>query len=210
MLLRQVIGNVFRRLRRERGITLRELAELAQVSVPYLSEIERGRKEPSSEILAAICRALDLELTDLLAEVQFDLATAGRATLPPALKIRFRREKHVLREAAQRWLPAHIASRPKKRFVMPFGTPFISPHAPEVFRHLLAPETLHDYGYFDPAAVRRVIAAIRRRPTATGPRAYLERLGLGIALTLVASTQLWHHQFVAQQDVPRQKYGVTT
>ena len=82
MLLRQVIGNVFRRLRRERGITLRELAELAQVSVPYLSEIERGRKEPSSEILAAICRALDLELTDLLAEVQFDLATAVRATLP--------------------------------------------------------------------------------------------------------------------------------
>jgi transcriptional regulator with XRE-family HTH domain len=82
VLLRQVIGNVFRRLRRERGITLRELAELAQVSVPYLSEIERGRKEPSSEILAAICRALDLELTDLLAEVQFDLATAVRATLP--------------------------------------------------------------------------------------------------------------------------------
>ena len=82
MLLRQVIGNVFRRLRRERGITLRELAELAQVSVPYLSEIERGRKEPSSEILAAICRALELELTDLLAEVQFDLTTAVRATLP--------------------------------------------------------------------------------------------------------------------------------
>jgi transcriptional regulator with XRE-family HTH domain len=86
VLLRQVIGNVFRRLRRERGITLRELAELAQVSVPYLSEIERGRKEPSSEILAAICRALDLELTDLLAEVQFDLATAVRSTLPIRLQ----------------------------------------------------------------------------------------------------------------------------
>ena len=86
MLLRQVIGNVFRRLRRERGITLRELAEQAQVSVPYLSEIERGRKEPSSEILAAICRALDLELSDLLAEVQFDLATAVRATVPLRLQ----------------------------------------------------------------------------------------------------------------------------
>jgi transcriptional regulator with XRE-family HTH domain len=86
VLLRQVIGNVFRRLRRERGITLRELAEQAQVSVPYLSEIERGRKEPSSEILAAICRALDLELADLLAEVQFDLATAVRATLPVRLQ----------------------------------------------------------------------------------------------------------------------------
>ncbi|TDW80957.1 helix-turn-helix domain-containing protein [Kribbella sp. VKM Ac-2566] len=86
MLLRQVIGSVFRRLRRERGITLRELAELAQVSVPYLSEIERGRKEPSSEILAAICRALDLELSDLLAEVQFDLTTAVRSTLPIRLQ----------------------------------------------------------------------------------------------------------------------------
>jgi len=86
VLLREVIGNVFRRLRRERGITLRELAERAQVSVPYLSEIERGRKEPSSEILAAICRALDLDLTDLLAEVQFDLATAVRATLPVTLR----------------------------------------------------------------------------------------------------------------------------
>ena len=86
MLLRQVIGNVFRRLRRERGITLRELAELAQVSVPYLSEIERGRKEPSSEILAAICRALGLELSDLLSEVQFDLTTAVRKTLPVRLQ----------------------------------------------------------------------------------------------------------------------------
>jgi transcriptional regulator with XRE-family HTH domain len=79
MLLRQVIGSVFRRLRRERGITLRELAESAQVSVPYLSEIERGRKEPSSEILAAICRAFGLDLADLLDEVQFELSGARTA-----------------------------------------------------------------------------------------------------------------------------------
>lgn len=85
MLLRQVIGNVFRRIRLERGITLRELAELAQVSVPYLSEIERGRKEPSSEILAAICRALGLDLADLLDEVQFDLA-AARTGVPQRLE----------------------------------------------------------------------------------------------------------------------------
>ena len=104
MLLRQVIGNVFRRLRRERGITLRELAELAQVSVPYLSEIERGRKEPSSEILAAICRALDLELTDLLAEVQFDLATAVRRTLPVHL--------HTAAIRVEQSAPQRIASSP--------------------------------------------------------------------------------------------------
>jgi transcriptional regulator with XRE-family HTH domain len=105
VLLRQVIGNVFRRLRRERGITLRELAELAQVSVPYLSEIERGRKEPSSEILAAICRALDLELTDLLAEVQFDLAIAVRSTLP----IRLQTAAIRIEESA----PQRITSSPR-------------------------------------------------------------------------------------------------
>jgi transcriptional regulator with XRE-family HTH domain len=95
VLLRQVIGNVFRRLRRERGITLRELAELAQVSVPYLSEIERGRKEPSSEILAAICRALGLELADLLDEVQFDLAAAR-----PAVPVRLQTTSIQIMESA--------------------------------------------------------------------------------------------------------------
>lgn len=73
MLLRQVIGNVFRRLRHERGITLRELAELAQVSVPYLSEIERGRKEPSSEMIAALAGALGTTLIDLTEHVAGDL-----------------------------------------------------------------------------------------------------------------------------------------
>ncbi|HEY0693693.1 MAG TPA: helix-turn-helix transcriptional regulator [Kribbella sp.] len=95
VLLRQVIGNVFRRLRRERGITLRELAELAQVSVPYLSEIERGRKEPSSEILAAICRALGLELAELLDEVQFDLAAAR-----PAVPVRLQTTSIQMMESA--------------------------------------------------------------------------------------------------------------
>jgi len=105
VLLRQVIGNVFRRLRRERGITLRELAELALVSVPYLSEIERGRKEPSSEILAAICRALELELSELLAEVQFDLATAVRSTLPVRLQTAAIRVEQPA--------PRHITSSPR-------------------------------------------------------------------------------------------------
>ncbi|WP_431219895.1 helix-turn-helix domain-containing protein [Leifsonia xyli] len=60
MLLRHAIGSVLRRIRTERGTTLRELSERSRVSVPYLSEIERGRKEASSEILAALCRVLDL------------------------------------------------------------------------------------------------------------------------------------------------------
>ncbi|MER7417654.1 helix-turn-helix transcriptional regulator [Micromonospora peucetia] len=72
-LLRRVIGGVLRRLRLRQGRTLREVAEAAGVSVPYLSEVERGRKEASSEVLAAICRALGIRLSDLLEEARDDL-----------------------------------------------------------------------------------------------------------------------------------------
>ena len=72
-LLRRVIGAVLREVRRRQGRTLRDVAEAAGVSLPYLSEVERGTKEPSSEILAAICRALGLPLADLLEEVRREL-----------------------------------------------------------------------------------------------------------------------------------------
>ena len=81
MLLRGLIGTVLRRIRLDQGRTLRDVADSARVSVPYLSEVERGRKEPSSELLAAICQALDLELTDLLNEVRFEIAQAELAQL---------------------------------------------------------------------------------------------------------------------------------
>ncbi|MEV4197915.1 helix-turn-helix domain-containing protein [Micromonospora globbae] len=72
-LLRRVIGGVLRRLRLRQGRTLREVADAAGVSVPYLSEVERGRKEASSEVLAAICRALGIHLSELLEEARDDL-----------------------------------------------------------------------------------------------------------------------------------------
>jgi transcriptional regulator with XRE-family HTH domain len=68
-LLRDLIGAVLRRRRLSQGRTLRDVAREAQVSMPYLSELERGRKEASSEVLAAICRALGLSLDELLDEV---------------------------------------------------------------------------------------------------------------------------------------------
>ena len=68
MLLRHVIGAALRRIRLDDGLTLREVALTANISMPYLSEIERGRKEPSSEILAGICAALGLTIVDLLHE----------------------------------------------------------------------------------------------------------------------------------------------
>ena len=56
-------------MRLEQGKTLRELADEARISLPYLSEIERGRKEASSEILGAICQVLDITERQLLLEV---------------------------------------------------------------------------------------------------------------------------------------------
>ncbi|NLU80738.1 helix-turn-helix transcriptional regulator [Micromonospora sp. HNM0581] len=77
-LLRRVIGAVLRRERQRQRRTLREVAHAAGVSVPYLSEVERGRKEASSEVLAAICRALGLHLSDLLEEVRDELRRVER------------------------------------------------------------------------------------------------------------------------------------
>ncbi|WP_335331615.1 helix-turn-helix domain-containing protein [Mycobacterium kyogaense] len=62
-LLREVIGDVLRRVRVEQGRTLREVSDTARVSLGYLSEVERGRKEASSELLSAICGALDVPLS---------------------------------------------------------------------------------------------------------------------------------------------------
>jgi transcriptional regulator with XRE-family HTH domain len=72
-LLRTKLGDVLRRMRLDQGRTLADVARHARVSMPYLSELERGRKEASSEVLAAVCDALRVELADVLAEVGRDL-----------------------------------------------------------------------------------------------------------------------------------------
>lgn len=76
MLLRYAIGSALRRIRLDRELTLRTVADTARISMPYLSEIERGRKEPSSEILEVICRALGMTLVDLLAEATDEAMSA--------------------------------------------------------------------------------------------------------------------------------------
>ena len=72
-LLRTTLGEVLRRIRLEQERTLADVARSARVSLPYLSEIERGRKEASSEVLAALCEALGIGLSDLLADVRREL-----------------------------------------------------------------------------------------------------------------------------------------
>ena len=68
MLLREALGLALRAYRADKSVTLRELAEQARVSPGYLSELERGRKEVSSELLASVCHALNASVADVLIE----------------------------------------------------------------------------------------------------------------------------------------------
>jgi transcriptional regulator with XRE-family HTH domain len=85
VLLRRVIGDALRARRQGQHRTLREVSTAANVSLGYLSEIERGQKEASSELLAAICEALGARLSELLGEVSDTLALAEemQAVLTP-------------------------------------------------------------------------------------------------------------------------------
>ncbi len=73
VLLREAIGDRLRHARTNQRRTLREVSRTARVSLGYLSEVERGRKEASSELLAAICDALELPLSELLHHVASDI-----------------------------------------------------------------------------------------------------------------------------------------
>ena len=73
-LLREVIGDVLRLARIDQGRTLREVSDAARVSLGYLSEVERGRKEASSELLSAICGALEVPLSRVLSDAGDEMA----------------------------------------------------------------------------------------------------------------------------------------
>ncbi|MCW2697123.1 MAG: hypothetical protein JWR62_2208, partial [Modestobacter sp.] len=81
-LLRTQLGNTLRGHRLRQRRTLRDVSGAARVSLGYLSEVERGQKEASSELLASICDALDVELADLLAEVSLELRLSDPARQP--------------------------------------------------------------------------------------------------------------------------------
>ena len=85
-LLRTQLGTTLRGHRLRQRRTLRDVSGEARVSLGYLSEVERGQKEASSELLASICDALDLELADLLAEVSQEMRGTddGLRPVPPA------------------------------------------------------------------------------------------------------------------------------
>lgn len=110
VLLRRIIGQTLRARRRQQQRTLRDVSASANVSLGYLSEIERGQKEASSELLASICGALDLSLSDVLGDVTSEVAREERqlaasvglspVTLLPAVS---RLEDH--RDVAEKSVP---------------------------------------------------------------------------------------------------------
>ena len=88
VLFRRLLGDVLRAARMQRGMTLREVSADARVSLGYISEIERGQKEASSELLASLCAALDVSLSDVLRDVSdqvaIEEAAAGLTRIPVA------------------------------------------------------------------------------------------------------------------------------
>lgn len=77
VVLRHVVGDELRRRRMDQGRTLRDVSTAARVSLGYLSEVERGQKEASSELLAAICGALEVPLSEVMRSVSDNVARAG-------------------------------------------------------------------------------------------------------------------------------------
>ncbi|MFM5968577.1 MAG: helix-turn-helix domain-containing protein [Micrococcales bacterium] len=82
VLVRQEIGDVLRDFRQQKGRTLRQIASRASVALGYLSEVERGQKEASSEILASVADALGIPLSVIMREVSDRLAGAEAAAQP--------------------------------------------------------------------------------------------------------------------------------
>jgi len=83
VLFRRLLGDVLRSARMRRGMTLREVSAEARVSLGYISEIERGQKEASSELLASLCGALELPLSVVLHEVADLVALEESLTAEP-------------------------------------------------------------------------------------------------------------------------------
>jgi transcriptional regulator with XRE-family HTH domain len=81
VLLRESVGQALRGARLAQSRTLRDVARDARVSLGYLSEVERGHKEASSELLNSICEALGLTLGSLMSEVTLEITSAETAKL---------------------------------------------------------------------------------------------------------------------------------
>ena len=101
VLFRRLLGDVLRNQRMQRGMTLREVSAEARVSLGYISEIERGQKEASSELLASLCAALEVPLSDVLRDVSDAVAVEENAVAATPITVSVRtRSGEVVASAA--------------------------------------------------------------------------------------------------------------
>lgn len=116
MLLRNALGETLRNARTSQNRTLREVSTAANVSLGYLSEVERGRKEASSELLASICDALELQMPDVLDTVSRNLRDDSRISAG---------KSRVVENSAKRGIGSATGHRPgmdtSLRIVLPYS-----------------------------------------------------------------------------------------
>ncbi|WP_262848801.1 helix-turn-helix domain-containing protein [Mumia quercus] len=85
--LRRLIGEVLRARRMAKGLTLRDVSAAARVSLGYISEVERGQKEPSSELLAALCDALEVPMSQVLRDVSALMEIQEQSTIDASIAL---------------------------------------------------------------------------------------------------------------------------
>ena len=123
------------------------------------------------------------------------------ARIPPRMKLKGLREKHILRQALGRHLPADISDRPKQPYRAPDSESFFGPRAPRDAEELLSARALESTGYFSPAAAQKLLAKCR----AGGP------IGVGDNMAFVGmlSTQMLHRAFVRGDSAPERRVTAT-
>jgi transcriptional regulator with XRE-family HTH domain len=176
-LLRRVLGDTLRGRRLRQRRTLREVSGAARVSLGYLSEVERGQKEASSELLASICDALDVKLSDLLSEVSETMRRSERAA-------------EVARMPGRVTIPA--PARPARRPV-PAGVGGPAPtesRDEESFDEAQFDEAQFDEGAFDEAQFADVLEAASEPAPATDSVATLPDPGEELELDDVDLAEL--------------------
>ncbi|MGC0143815.1 MULTISPECIES: helix-turn-helix domain-containing protein [unclassified Pseudactinotalea] len=101
VVLRREIGDVLRDIRQRQGRTLREVSSAAQVSLGYLSEVERGQKEASSELLNSIASALSVPLSVVLREVSDRIALVEGIAVPDTVPVSFAEQMAMAEQFGQ-------------------------------------------------------------------------------------------------------------
>jgi asparagine synthase (glutamine-hydrolysing) len=118
------------------------------------------------------------------------------ATIPPKYKIKILEEKHILKQAYRKLLPASIVNRPKQPYRAPISRCFLEGRPGNVAATMIAPEKIREYGYFSPEGAERLIAKAKKN--SEGEISARDDM----AMVAMVSTQLLHHHFLRGETTP--------